>query len=138
MTAMLHHTLDSGRTLRLEAFHFSHTYAGLLEGAPDAEYNARLVARTAKRMVSVWGTRRTYVIPPVQRMVTEGGRIHPRLPEFVYHFWLTSKPLADALDGSELLLVFFAMPSEGIEVGNVLRAATEGLQWDKLASDFVG
>jgi hypothetical protein len=42
---MLSMTLDCGRRVTLDAFDYARTYAGLLEGRPNAEINARIIER---------------------------------------------------------------------------------------------
>ena len=37
-------SLPSGRIVRLNDFHVSRTYSGLLEGVPDTEYNNKIMA----------------------------------------------------------------------------------------------
>jgi len=48
-------TLNSGRVVQLDDLHIALTYAGLLEGIPDAEYNERLVQQAIRAMVPIWG-----------------------------------------------------------------------------------
>lgn len=52
-------TLASGRVVSLTALHVERTYAGLMEGSPDANYNDRLIEQERRRMTPIWGERPT-------------------------------------------------------------------------------
>jgi hypothetical protein len=42
---MMFLTLDCGRKVGVDAFDYSRTYAGLLEGRPNVEFNNRIIQR---------------------------------------------------------------------------------------------
>ncbi len=62
---MLSMTVDCGRKVCLDSFDDSHTYAELMEGRPDAEYNAELIERLKTRKEEPWGTSPTRQPPTV-------------------------------------------------------------------------
>jgi hypothetical protein len=52
---MLSLTLDCGRRVTLDACDYARTYAGLLEGRPNAEINAGIIERELTERDSSWG-----------------------------------------------------------------------------------
>jgi len=128
--------LASGRRVRLDSLYITRTYAGLLEGVPDDQYNLRQIERAARALIPVWGERATYVIPPQIRAVTEVGRTYNRLPELIYCAWLTSEPIKPQWCASELVTVWFGPPEADIPVLQLVVGAVGGVPWEQVAKDF--
>ena len=129
----------SGRRVRVNALHVARTYASLLEGTPDDAYNAALILRAETALNGLWGSRATYVIPPVITLSTEvPGRVYNRLPELRYHAWLTSDALKSGWCASELVLIWFGSPKEFREkpLIEIADSAASGLEWERWAKDF--
>ena len=130
--------LSSGRLVWLDAVHVSRTYASLLEGSPDDEYNAKLIDRATTALSKTWGERQTHVIPPQTRRITEVGRTYDRFPELRYHAWLTSDPIEDRWCPSELVVCWFGSPEEyrATPLFDLVARAASDLPWERLARDF--
>jgi hypothetical protein len=96
---MLSLTLDCGRRVTLDAFDYSRTYAGLLEGRPNAEMNARIIERALAK--GSWGQRKTHLIPPV---IDERDPEHPVMPPACLRAWLwCNDPIDPAFQGPALV-----------------------------------
>ena len=131
---MLSLTLDCGRQVYLDAFDYAHTYAGLLEGRPNAETNARIIERLLAERDGSWGQRKTYLIPPV---VDDRDPAHPVLPSTCLRAWVwCNDPIDPAFMGSNLVVVWFADECHAEPIADVVFRAVRGLPWGKLAENF--
>jgi hypothetical protein len=131
---MLFLKLDCGRDVSLEAFDYSRTYAGLLEGRPNAEMNARIIERAVAEREGSWGKRAVHLIPPA----TDGtDPTHPVLPSALLRAWLTCyQPVNPAFMGSELVVVWFTDECHAEPIADVVFRAVRRLPWEQLADDF--
>jgi hypothetical protein len=129
---MLSLTLDCGRRVMLDAFEYSRTYGGLLEGLPNAEINSRIIeGALAERS---WGLRKTHLIPP--EVDTRDPR-HPELPPALLRAWVwCNDPINPAFMGSSLVVVWFAHECHADTIADVVFRAIRGLPWEQLAEDF--
>ena len=131
---MLFLTLDCGRRISLDAFDYDRTYAGLMEGRPDAEYNAELTERALTGREGTWGKRTVHLIPPA---VDVSDPDHPTLPPVILRAWLICyEPIDKAYMGSELVVVWFAEECHSESIENIVCEAVRELPWDELACDF--
>jgi hypothetical protein len=131
---MLFLTLDCGRQVSLDAFDYSRTYAGLLEGRPDAEMNALIIKGAISEREVTWGKRAVHLIPPE---VDHRDPEHPILPPVVLGAWLVShQPVKSAFMASELVVVWFAEECHTDSIEDVVFRAVRALPWERLASDF--
>ena len=131
---MLSLMLDCGREVTLDAFDYARTYSGLLEGLPNAEMNARIVARALAARDGSWGRRKTHLIPPA---IDDRDPAHPALPFALLRAWLICcEPIDPAFQGSELAVVWFADECHDEPIADVVFRAIRGLPWEKLAEDF--
>jgi hypothetical protein len=129
---MLFMTLDCGRRVYLDAFEYSHTYACLMDGLPNAETNSRIIKRALAQ--ESWGPRKTHLIPP--EVDTRDPR-HPVLPPALLRAWLRcSEPIDSTFHGSSLVVVWFSSECLDQPITKVVFRAVRGLQWDELAKDF--
>lgn len=129
-------TLNSGRVVQLDDLHIALTYAGLLEGIPDAEYNERLVQQAIRAMVPIWGERPTYLCSPKTRRVTEAGRSYERLPELRYHAWLTSHPMDPRWCDSEVVAIWYGPKEPDVPVRHIVIRDLKDLPWEQCAQDL--
>jgi hypothetical protein len=131
---MLHLTLDCGRRVSLDAFHYSRTYASLIEGRPNAGLNAQIIQAALTERDGSWAQRRTHLIPPVaDARVPE----HPVLPPVVLKAWLTcNEPVDPSFMGSELVVIWFQDECHAEPIADVVFRAVRGLPWEQLAADF--
>jgi hypothetical protein len=131
---MLFLTLDCGREVMLDAFDYSRTYAGLLEGRPNAEMNDRIIERAQTAREESWGKRAVHVIPPD---VDATDPAHPALPPVLLRAWLICfQPVDPAFMGSELVVVWFTTDCHTEPIADVVFRAVRGLPWEQLAYDF--
>jgi hypothetical protein len=131
---MLSLTLDCGRRVTLDAFDYAHTYAGLLEGRPNAEMNARIIERELTERDGSWGRRKTHLIPPV---IDDRDPAHPVLPSVCLRAWVwCNDPIDPAFMGSALVVVWFADECHAEPIADVVFRAIRGLPWEQLAEDF--
>lgn len=131
---MLFLKLDCGRDVALDAFDYARTYAGLTEGRPNAEMNARIIERELAERDGSWGKRKTHLIPPV---IDDRDPAHPVLPTACLRAWLTCfQPVNPAFMGSELVVVWFAGECHAEPITDVVFRAVRGLPWEQLAEDF--
>src|SRR5262245_42079815 len=99
-------TLNCGRRVSVDAFDYSRTYSGLLEGLPNAEINDWIIQRALIRQESSWGRRPTYLIQPV---IERKDPEHPRLPPVLLLARLRcNEPIDPNFMGSELVVVWFS------------------------------
>ena len=128
--------LKCGRFVYISDFHYSRTYGGLLEGSPNEEMNNRIIQHALSRMDSIWGKRRTHLIPP-EVDTTEPK--HPSLPSTELTAWITcNEPVNDQFMGSELVLVWY-IDDEKFEVSSIRDVTAEvlnAINWSELAEDF--
>ena len=126
--------LSSGYEVRLESYYSHHTYAGLLEGLPDAAMNAEILVDAQSHMTPLWGQRATLVIPPETRQV-QGHSIFPAMTHFA---WLTSRtPINKWYDVSELVVVWFAPEQLDLPLSAIIGEAIRDIPWADLAKDLV-
>ena len=128
--------LTSGRKVHLESLHIEPTYAGLLEGSPDAATNASIMKRATSRMDLVWGHRRTVVIEPKIESYDFDDKRHPRLPACLYTAWLISESVSRMSCGSELVVVWFGPWEFDTGLGNSIQEAVKDVAWEANARDF--
>jgi hypothetical protein len=126
--------LDCGRDVVLDDFFYSRTYSGLLGGGPDHELNEHILEEAKRRVVKVWGPRKTHVIPPA---VNDVDPAHPRLPPTLMIAWLYCiDPIDPRRMGSELVVVWFTGECHERPIAEVVFDAIHGLPWQELAEDF--
>jgi hypothetical protein len=125
--------LSSGRVVRLQGFHVARTYVGLLEGAPDADYNRRVLASARERVTRLWGDRPTYLIDPEPHSEFLTGRVCVRLPEITYHAWLESGPIDQVFAYSELVVSWFGPYAGETPIPKLVHQAIRDLPWEPLA-----
>ena len=131
---MLFLTLDCGRKVTLASFDYTRTYAGLLEGRPDTEMNARIIERQLTARDESWGRRKTYLFPPV---IDNRDPAYPVLPPACLRAWVwCNDPIDPAFMGSELVIVWFADECHAELIADVVFRAIRGLPWEQLAEDF--
>lgn len=120
--------------VRLTAFHCADTYASLLEGVPDQNYNNELIQKSQTRMVPMWGVRPTYLIPPSIKMVSL-GKVNPiqapYLPPVVNHAWLTQCD-----DAVELVVIWFGHFNTEKSLTAYLSGIFNEVPWARVAMPY--
>lgn len=132
--------LDSGRRIRLTALDQWGTYAGLLEGLPTREMNARIIQETLEGARRRWHFP-PYLIQPAEKPI-EIVRSYPfgtpaSIPEItcVAHFDCFDKVRDPNLDGSTLPLVWF-QADFAFPIEEAIQTQIRALDWDRYATDF--
>jgi len=130
---MLFLKLDCGRQAALYAFEYKLTYAGLIEGRPNAEVNEMIIAGlTAQKYPS--SPRKIHVIPP---KVDDRNPKHPILPEVCLRAELVCiEPIGQKFQASDLTVVWFDDECRTEPIENVVFRAVRGLPWNELARGF--
>ena len=128
--------LKCGRSVYLSDFHYSRTYSGLIEGAPNDEMNNRIIQSALSRMEKIWGKRQTHLIRP---KIDTTEPEHPSLPSTELTAWITcNEPVNSHYMGSELVLVWYIDDEEfeASSIRDVTSAALRTIDWSELAADF--
>jgi hypothetical protein len=98
--------------------------------------NEDILAEALEEMIPLWGTRKTYVIPP---SVDESDPEHPRLPPVRFTAWLTCyRPVVETYAGSELVVVWFREECDGVPIDQVIHEGVRAIPWEEVADDFAG
>jgi hypothetical protein len=143
-------SLRSGRTITLEGLDQRMTYAGLLEGTPDAKWNDGHLERALQEAERhcVHGAKPHLILPPRRDYLREPGDMRQIIEEFPYRIpeWLpmvqcigSFKDVVTARDPtrdlSVLVVVWFqdeyALPIQQPALGQLLE-----LDWQSLATDI--
>ena len=142
---MISLNLQCGRSVYISGFHYFRTYEELIGGAPDEELNSRIMERALTRMETIWGERKTHLIPPTIEMVQSKHPLlpsqvqHPYLPSAELTAWITCKePVDPNYMASELVLVWY-LAEEAFELSSLREVTSNALktiQWNELADDF--
>jgi hypothetical protein len=128
--------------LHVQSLHAWRTYAGLLEGVPDAQMNQQLIGRAGERAAKLCGAPVVTISPEiVDTPFPPGARARapsfPLLPAFtcVAELWCWSTRSEDAL-ASALTVVWFADSVTGGAIETTLASAVQDLDWWRHSSDF--
>jgi hypothetical protein len=125
--------LKDGRQIFLDAFFESKTYAGLLEGSPNASVNRDMLNSPPAIVSRIW---------PKEPHITLGldfysSRLHEKLPTVLcLGQFISYKPASDQKKmGSSLVIIWFQD-----EIFPLLRDANadwlKDIDWNLLARDF--
>ncbi|MBI4952141.1 MAG: hypothetical protein HY908_08910 [Myxococcales bacterium] len=130
--------LVTGRRLHASAFHVQATYAGLLEGYPDAERNELRLGRMPDRARQLLGALPVHVVAPPRRRV---ARPDPEDPpaEYLPACWIAASFRSDPIDrvmhGSSAILVWFQEAPFPMPSPEAL-ADLRRVDWNALAQDY--
>lgn len=131
---MIRLDLECGRTVYVDAFYCIRTYCGLLHGKPDHNINSMYIEHGLNKAGSIWGPRKTYMIPP--KMKNENTE-NPELPPLLWYVWLTcNKPLHAEYCGSELVVVFFSDYVLDRNIREIFNEHLLAIPWMEEARDF--
>lgn len=133
---MLKFTLDCGRTVKLDSFHYTRTYLCLLCGLPDEEFNEKLISKAKNEMIPLWGKRKVHVIPP---KIDDSAK-YPMLPLTQFFAWLScEEPIFEQNAGSELVVIWFRDEFDDKEpLARIIHEGIRSLSWENIAEDFEG
>lgn len=123
--------LDSGDSVELRNFSFHLTYAGLIEGDPDKEFNKSILEELQTRF------RPDYIPTHIRR--PRENRIKYELPVFYGKAeWVRHKSSTSETGSSSELRVIWFMDSvlEGLSFRQMLQESLSGLDWDQVAQRY--
>jgi len=131
--------LKCGAKVWIDSVYISNPYSGLIIGVPSAEMNEDILSGAMTKMSKMWGTRKTYLVPPKITEVDQGeGLKYPSLPRYMVHVWLQSMDSKIGGDGTDLILVFFTsdpiyeeQPLEPLVAGHL-----KDIDWHTVAGEF--
>jgi len=120
--------------VRVEDFHYQHTYASLFSGRPDADLNDCILKDAIKKADKIWGSTAVHLIRPE---VDKSDPDHPVLPPVLLRAYLTcSEPIGPAFDGSGLAVVWLTDACHSDSIEDLVARAIKDLAWEELATDF--
>jgi len=133
--------LKCGMHVSVSNFYYNRTYSGLIAGIPNEEINNRIVDKAMNRMDSIWGIRKTHLIPPTITMkpVRSSGSTYPSLPSTELTAWITClMPINDEHMASELVLVWYVDDKafEASSIRDVTSDALNMINWSEVAEGY--
>ena len=126
---MLSFDLDCGRSVYLDSLHYSRTYAGLLEGRPNAQYNTEITTRVCTNTNSP-----AHLVPPD---LDNTDPEHPSLPpiEMIAKVWCND-PITPNGMGSHATIIWYRDTWDSQSLTDVVLDGIRGVDWNKIAADF--
>lgn len=124
--------LATGKVVKLEAFHLTKTYGGLMLGHPTIEINKDIIRNIS--YPKSWGLRKSvydrtnwYLSKEILRPTT-------------YCAWLTSAESIDdkekKFDGSELIVIWIGNEPNNETIEELIVSGLGMFEWEKYATNF--
>lgn len=140
-------TLNSGREIYLQDLTQGHTYAGLLVGVPDRQYNQELISYFRENARQEMDTYYAFVItPPVLEVLDRDGKKHTgrggsqveRIPHIVCTALFRSKGIAregddDDITFASVLTVVWFQENFAMPIDEVVLERIKTIDWERLA-----
>jgi hypothetical protein len=123
--------LAIGKTVMLEAFHMSNTYAGMIVGKPSAEYNNEIIENIS--YPKDWGARKYYVAK--SDIYLKEGVLKP----IVYSAWLSAKSINDKerqFDGSSIVVIWLGDTIKSYTIEELIVFGLGKFDWDREAENY--
>ena len=122
--------LNSGIELKVEAYHFTPTLAGVILYSPSEKTNQNLVNHL--HYPKDWGNR--VCIMKKSDMYTSENILKP----VINSVWLSSsEPIEDKNSfGADLVVMFFSDENLEMTIQEIILNGVRDLHWDKFATDF--
>jgi hypothetical protein len=120
--------LDSEIEVKVDAFSFDYTYAGLLLGTPNEELNRHIFENLT--YPNNWGTRAVLKIKP------SIDEFQKKLKLCCYSVWLSSEPMDLKFDGSNLVVIWFDNTPNGKTIEEIIQKGIKSIDWKAHAQDF--
>jgi hypothetical protein len=127
-------SLSSGRRVRLAAFHFEGTYAGLLAGLPKNELG--YITDQENRAKTIWGGLKTFTVPPIPLVREHGGKKYDSWPSRCYQASLTSDAINPDGISSQLVVIWFSEDEADLSVMTIIERGCSAVDWETHAEDF--
>lgn len=119
-------TTRDGIEIKVDGLHLGLTYAGLLDGLPNASVNLEIVDYFKRSLTDVWGKRPTLVVWPLG----QDPNTIERLPDWTCALWASSSFADDADgDGTELIVVWFEPGIDHTPVLELAAAIVRHVEW---------
>ena len=136
-------SLVSGRSIDLTGLEISSTYAGLLEGYPNARINDALLKHLGRRREFSYGSQPVHLITPL-RSQPEPESVLPFGPMETLPPVYCQGSFRSAVIGQELdpvlykswLMVVWFQDDLARPVAEAVAAAVSGLAWDECAENY--
>lgn len=142
--------LADGRTVKIDSYYTTGTYAGMLEGLPTPETNASLIEQARRDLAKLWGKRSAVhvvrddatPVTPKPGLSSDAIMRYPgaaKLGARMCWAWLTSyEPVRDKdACGSQLFLIWFETQDHALEpIPSQVAWAMDGVAWDQVAEDW--
>ena len=122
--------LNSGIELKVEAYHRTNTYAGLILGTPSSESNQRLI--NLLQYPKDWGDR--VCIMKKSDMYASENILKP----VINSVWLSSsEPIKDKNSfGADLVVMFFSDEYLDMTIQQIILYGVRDIELNKFATDF--
>ena len=122
--------LNSEIEVKVEAYHRTNTYAGLILGIPSVESNQRLINHLS--YPKDWGER--VCIMKISDMYADENRLKP----IINSVWLSSStPVKDKNSfGADLVVMFFSDENLEMTIKEIILNGVRDIPWEKFATDF--
>ena len=123
--------LIGGKTVSLEAFHMTPTYAGVIVGNPTKESNDILLKHIS--YPKEWGQKATLL---------KKSDIHDSkdvLKPIIYSAWLSAEPVNDEdnqFDGSTLILIWLGDEHKEMKLEDLIVYGIGLFDWDKNSENY--
>ena len=127
-------TLDCGRSVSVDSFHFDYTYSNILEGKPNRYYHQIILEQATEKTTKLYGTQKTHLTPP---QVDESDPEHPVLPQV--RMWIELvcyDPIDPNYMASYLIVMCYRDRFNQEALEDIIYSAIRSLNWDELAQDF--
>jgi len=124
--------LASGRVVSVSSFQHSETYGSLLEGRPTQAINDRIIENKLKA-AHVRELDKPFLISPEAVTDNRGGL---RLPSLCCAAEITSSSVGGDMDGSFLVVVWFANPFFDEPLAAFVEQSLKDLSWELIARDY--
>jgi len=125
--------LPSSRRVRLQAFHYSLTYAGLLGGL--SRNQPGYIIEAAHKAEKTWAAP-VYTIQPATITRVDGNLTWESWPSYCYKANLDSKEIDPKNDGSHLTVVWFEEDASPLSLIAMVAQACRDIPWEEHAEDY--
>ena len=121
--------LNSGIEVKVEAYHRTNSYAGLILGIPSVESNQRLINHLS--YPKEWGSRDCVL------KISDNYATKNELKPIINSVWLSSKPIKDKNSaGADLVIMWFSNEQLDKTIKEIIIAGVGDIEWEKFATDF--
>lgn len=121
----------SGIDVRVDSIYCANFLINIIEGRPDWIYKT-VIAEAPERARELWGDRPVHVLEPPP--LTDNANLRD-LPRWTVYVWLSSGPITQQGDYSELVIVLFCNQALSQPPNILIEPYVLELDWVSLAQD---